>query len=83
MLFSFQATVKKLVALINKATGEPMPKGKGSKPRCLVKNSNALVEIATEQPICLELYSNIKELGRFMLRSSGKTIAAGMVVEIF
>ena len=65
----FQATVKKLVAMINKATGEPMPKGKGSKPRCLVKNSNAVVEIVTEQPICLELYSNIKELGRFMLRS--------------
>ena len=83
MLFPFQATVKKLVALINKATGEPMPKGKGSKARCLVKNSNALVEIAPEQPIWLELYCNIKELGRFMLRSSGKTIAAGMVVEIF
>ena len=82
-VLSFQATVKKLIAMINKATGEPVPKSKGSKPRCLVKNSNALVEIVTEQPICLELYSNIKELGRFMLRSGGKTIAAGMASEIF
>lgn len=78
-----QATVKKLVAMINKATGEPMPKAKGSKPRCLGKNSNAVVEITTEAPICLELYSNIKELGRFMLRSGGKTIAAGMAIEIY
>jgi len=70
-----QATIKKLVALINKATGEPFPKSKGSKPRCLTKNLNAVVEIVTESPICLELFSNIKELGRFMLRSSDENIS--------
>jgi len=50
--------------------------------RCLVKNTNALVEIEVARPICLELYSNCKDLGRFMLRSSGSTIAAGLVTEV-
>lgn len=72
-----QATIKKLVALVNKSTGEVVK----NKPRCLTKNCSALVDIAVDPPVCLELYSNIKELGRFMLRSGGKTIAAGIVTE--
>ena len=47
-----------------------------------MKNTNALVEIEVARPICLELYSNCKDLGRFMLRSSGSTIAAGLVTEV-
>ena len=31
-----------------------------------------------ERPVCLELYKDNKELGRFMLRSNGHTIAAGL-----
>ena len=41
------------------------------------------VEITTESPVCIETYAESKELGRFMLRAGGKTIAAGMVTEIF
>jgi len=50
--------------------------------RCLVKNTSAVVEIEVDRPICLELYSSCKDLGRFMLRSSGSTIAAGLVTEV-
>ena len=50
--------------------------------RCLVKNTSAVVEIEVNRPICLELYANCKDLGRFMLRSSGSTIAAGLVTEV-
>jgi elongation factor 1 alpha-like protein len=51
-------------------------------PRCLVKNSSAIVEIEVDRPVCLELYANFKDLGRFMLRASGTTVAAGLVTEV-
>lgn len=43
---------------------------------------NAIVEIQTQRPISLELYKDYKELGRFMLRYVGSTIAAGVVTEV-
>ena len=73
-----QAVIKRLVATVNKSTGEVMKR----KPRCLSRNCNALVEIATDAPVCMEVYSESKELGRFMLRVGGKTIAAGLVTEL-
>ncbi|KAK6640056.1 hypothetical protein RUM43_008333 [Polyplax serrata] len=74
-----QAVVVKLVAQLNKTTGEVVKK----RPRCLMKNSNAVVEIETTRPICLELYRETKELGRFMLRVGGISIAAGMVTKLY
>jgi len=50
--------------------------------RCLVKNTSAVVEIEVDRPVCLELYASCKDLGRFMLRSCGSTIAAGLVTEV-
>ena len=73
------ASVKKLVGLLDKATGEVAQNTK--KPRLLTKGNKAMIEIATETPVCLDLYANSIELGRFMLRSGGKTIAAGMVTD--
>lgn len=43
---------------------------------------NAIVEIQTHRPVSLELYKDYKELGRFMLRYVGSTIAAGVVTEV-
>ena len=73
------ASVKKLLGLLDKTTGEVAQNTK--KPRLLTKGNNAVVEIATETPVCLDLYANSKELGRFMLRTGGKPIAAGMVAD--
>ena len=73
------AIIKKLVAQLSKSTGEVTKK----KPRVLAENSRALVEISTDNLICLESYAESKELGRFMLRVGGKTIAAGMVTDIY
>ncbi|XP_013117019.2 protein HBS1 [Stomoxys calcitrans] len=72
------AVISKLNAQIHKGTGEVVKK----KPRCLGNNSCALVELETTRPICIERYSDFKELGRIMLRVSGVTIAAGMVTKI-
>ncbi|CAL1277896.1 unnamed protein product [Larinioides sclopetarius] len=75
---SEQAYVKKLVSQLNRSTGEVVR----NKPRCLTKNSSAVVEIEVNRPICIELFKEFKDLGRFMLRSGGSTIAAGLVTNI-
>ena len=49
--------------------------------RCLTKNSNAEVVLHVYKPVCVELYKDYKDLGRFMLRYSGEIIAAGVVTE--
>ncbi|XP_041418123.1 HBS1 like translational GTPase L homeolog isoform X1 [Xenopus laevis] len=72
------ATIRKLVSVLHKSTGEVMKK----KPKCLTKGMNAVIELQTQRPIAVELYKDFKELGRFMLRYSGSSIAAGVVTEI-
>ncbi|XP_046530920.1 HBS1-like protein isoform X1 [Equus quagga] len=72
------AVIKRLISILNKSTGEVTKK----KPKLLTKGQNALVELQTQRPVALELYKDFKELGRFMLRYGGATIAAGVVTEI-
>ncbi|KAK3089321.1 hypothetical protein FSP39_002718 [Pinctada imbricata] len=72
------AVIKRLKSQLNKTSGEVVK----NRPKCIVKNSSAVIEIEFERPICLELYKDYKDLGRFMLRSSGHTIAAGLVEEV-
>ena len=50
--------------------------------RCLTKNSSAIVDIELSRPLCVELYQDSKELGRFMLRYAGNTIAAGVISKV-
>ncbi|XP_039914240.1 HBS1-like protein isoform X3 [Hirundo rustica] len=72
------ATITRLLSVLHKSTGEVTKK----KPKFLAKGQNALIELQTQRPVALELYKDFKELGRFMLRYSGSTIAAGVVTEI-
>lgn len=70
--------ITKLIAQLHRTTSEMVKK----KPRCLPKNSSAIIEITMQNPICMELYKDIKQLGRVMLRVEGTTIAAGLVTKI-
>lgn len=72
------ATISKLRAQLHKGTGEVVKKN----PRVLGNNSCALVELNFQRPIAIERYSDLKEMGRVMLRVGGVTIAAGLVTEI-
>jgi elongation factor 1 alpha-like protein len=72
------AHIRKIISQLHKSTGEVLKK----KPRCLTKNMNAMIELEIGRPICVELYKDFKDLGRFMLRYAGSTIAAGLVTEI-
>ncbi len=71
------AVISKLVGLSDKATGEIIKK----RPKLLLEKSTAIVEITLARPVPLELYKDYAQLGRFLLRESGKTIAAGMTME--
>lgn len=72
------ATISKLKAQLNKSTGEVIKKN----PRVLGNNSCALVELTFQRAIAIEKYSDMKEMGRVMLRVGGTTIAAGLVTDI-
>ncbi len=52
--------------------------------RLLPRNSSAVVEITTDSgnAVCLELYSENRELGRFSVRRGTETIAVGVVTEL-
>ena len=43
----------------------------------------ALVEITPVRPLPLEVFSDLKALGRVALREGGKTVAVGIVTQIF
>lgn len=72
------ATISKLKAQLHKGTGEVIKKN----PRVLGNNSCALVELTFQRQIAIEKYSDLKEMGRVMLRVGGSTIAAGLVTEV-
>ena len=75
---SEQAVVRKLISQVHKGTGQVIK----NKPRCLLSNSSGFVEIEVQKPVCVELYKEYKDLGRFMIRASGATIAAGVITKI-
>lgn len=70
--------VRKLISLLNKNSGELVQR----KPRCVAQNSSAIIQLKLSRVVCCELYENNKDLGRFMMRSFGKTIAAGLITKI-
>ncbi|RLO00734.1 hypothetical protein DYB28_009035 [Aphanomyces astaci] len=69
--------VTRLVSTLKKS-GEVDKK----KPRCITRNSSAVVQISSQRPLGLELFSEFRNLGRFTLRERGVTLAAGIVSEI-
>ncbi|KAG5519463.1 hypothetical protein PMAC_002090 [Pneumocystis sp. 'macacae'] len=70
------ANIKKLVAIIDKSTGEI----KKNEPRLIGSFNAAIVEIEfCKQPEPMETFKHCKELGRFIMRSQGETIAAGII----
>lgn len=70
--------VSRLVSLIDRATGEV----KKARPRLLGENVTAVIEVKFARAICVEKYANCKPLGRFMLRKGGRTVCAGIVLDI-
>ncbi|RLG01716.1 MAG: translation elongation factor EF-1 subunit alpha, partial [Thaumarchaeota archaeon] len=67
-----------LIAKMDPRTGQVVEKN----PSFLKTGDVALVRLRPLQPVALEPYSEFPELGRFAIRDSGMTVAAGIVKEI-
>lgn len=70
--------IRRLISLLNRTTGQLIQ----NKPRCIARNSSAIIQLKLSRVVCCELYEDNKDLGRFMMRSYGKTIAAGLITKI-
>lgn len=71
-----QSNIKKILKIYNDDNTTSK-----NNPIFIPKNFNAIVIIECERKICIELYNNIKQLGRIALRAEGETIAIGFVQE--
>ncbi|KAG2303182.1 hypothetical protein Bca52824_031833 [Brassica carinata] len=73
-----ECEVMELISQIDMKTREPM-----KKKILFVKNGAAVVcRIQVRNSICLERFSDFPQLGRFTLRTEGKTIAVGIVTAL-
>ena len=70
--------ITQLVSLLNAKTGEVTK----PKPRALLKEQTAVVEITASRSLCLETYADYRALGRIALRDLGRTLAVGTVTEL-
>lgn len=73
-----EVTVKALICLIDKKTGE---KSK-TRPRFVKQDQVAIMRIECAGVICLEPFKYFPQMGRFTLRDEGKTIAIGKVLKV-
>jgi len=51
-------------------------------PSFLKQGDAAIVKFVPLRPVCMEKYAEIPQLGRFAIRDMGRTIAAGVVIDI-
>ncbi|KAL2483248.1 Translation elongation factor EF1A/initiation factor IF2gamma family protein [Forsythia ovata] len=72
------ARVVKILSLLDPKTGEVMKKS----PRCILSKQNAVIEVVLQGLVCVDEYAKSRALGRVSLRSSGRTIALGIVTQI-
>ncbi|XP_071444801.1 eukaryotic peptide chain release factor GTP-binding subunit ERF3A [Hetaerina americana] len=73
-----EVTVKALICLVDKKTGE---KSK-TRPRFVKQDQVAIMRIECAGVICLEQFKLFPQMGRFTLRDEGKTIAIGKVLKV-
>ena len=70
--------VRKLIHTIDKATGGPAKR----KPRVIGEGVSALVEFDLSTPIPATVFADFRPLGRFTFRQAGRSVAAGVIVEL-
>ncbi|KAL0211091.1 hypothetical protein P9112_009389 [Eukaryota sp. TZLM1-RC] len=70
-----EVTVESILAEVNPKTKEIIQK----RPRFIKQGQHAAVRLRTSQPIAIEPFDKMKQLGRFVLRTEGINIGIGMV----
>jgi len=71
-------TITELIKSIDPKTGAV----KEENPKFLKAGDAAIVRIKPNQPLCIETYKEFPQLGRLAIRDMGKTVAAGIVIEV-
>lgn len=71
-------TVKKLLAKLDRKTGKISERN----PKFVRPGMKCVARLVTSEKICVEPYSVFPQLGRFMIRDEGKTIAVGTVMKL-
>lgn len=71
------AKLQQFISVIDQASGEVIK----SRPKFLRKGMFVNVQIKLAERHCLELYENMKNMGRFVVRQENQTIAAGTITE--
>ncbi|XP_034928160.1 uncharacterized protein [Populus alba] len=72
------ARVVKIISVLDPKTGKVTKKA----PRRLISKQSAVIEVFLDGPVCMEEFTNCRALGRVFLRTSGKTIALGIITRI-
>merc|ERR1719354_340620 len=73
------ATIVKLKCKIDKDTGSIGEKN----PKNIGKNDGAAIRLKLHSKVCVELYENLIQMGRFTLRYSNETVARGIITKIY
>ena len=73
-----EVTLSQLVSVVDSRDGHVTQ----TRPRFLGRGVTAVVEVACKRQVCIELYREYRELGRFSLRRGTETVAVGIVQEI-
>ena len=74
-----ECTVVKLVAELDKKTGEPKP---GPPPRYVKSGALCIAILKTARSICVEKFDVLQQMGRFTLRDEGRTLGIGKVLRL-
>lgn len=73
-----ECTIEKLLGEVDKKTGKICVKN----PKFVRPGMKCIARMRTSQPVCIEPFVVFPQLGRFMIRDEGKTIAVGTVLKI-
>ncbi|MFH0906114.1 MAG: translation elongation factor EF-1 subunit alpha [archaeon] len=71
-------TFTELIKSLDPKTGQT----KEENPKFLKTGDAAIVKIKPSQPLVVEVYKDFPQLGRFAIRDMGKTVAAGVIIEV-
>jgi len=71
-------TFTELIKSIDPKSGQT----KEESPKFLKTGDAAIVRIKPTQPISVEPYKEFPQLGRLAIRDMGKTVAAGVIIDI-
>lgn len=75
-----EVTIKRLVAEVDKKTGEP--KAGAAPPRFMKSGGLCTAILETAQNICVEKFDHMQQMGRFTLRDGTRTVAIGKILRL-